>query len=257
MELNRFLKIVWTINGAILLVIFILMAFTLGSELIDKFSYREPQVIVGEELEEAKKEGLVLQGLEVGTPQAIYNSDVYLLSVRLKTYERPKSTSFGSRSKLKIDAAYGNDVVNFIFLDKDMQPVNTLLDRKAFIKSYTYPERPMQDRRQEEVVQHNISYEIAFEDSNKDGKIDDEDNSDLFITDLTGKNLTQVTNGIDVLSYRFLDSARILINYHKRTDEEEEHKKDYFSLYSIEHKTLSELTLLHSTLDKIESQLTQ
>ena len=230
MELNRFLKIVWTINGVILLVIFILMAVTLGGELIDKFSYKESKIIVGEELEEAKKEGLVLQGLEVGTPQAIYNSDVYILSVKLKTYERPRSTNFGSPSKLKIDATYGNDVVNFIFLDKDMQPVSTLLDRKAFIKSYTYPDRAMRERLSEEVVQQNISYEIAFEDSNKDGKIDDDDNSDLFITDLTGKNLTQVTTGIDVLSFRFLDSARILINYHKRTDEPEEHKKDYFSL---------------------------
>lgn len=259
--MSRFLKILWSINGIILLGIFIFLGVVLVINLIGRIDKKDPEkVIVGKELKEAKEKGLILQGLKYSEPTPVSNSDGYLLTVSLKTYENPKkndSWSFDAdrRSKMKIDRDE-YVLVNVIFLDKDYQPIRKLLNRKAFLSmSYQsdYEERSSDSK----FPQKNITYNIAFEDTNGDGAIDEDDFSDLYISALDGDNLTQVTKGVEVLTYDIVESKKILIKYQKRTNEEEEYKKIFFSVYDIESKTLSELTSLHKMLDEIETEITQ
>jgi hypothetical protein len=259
MENNRFLRILWSVNGVLLLGIFIVAGFILLTEFLNSLTrYSPPEVIVGKELEDAKEKGLILQGLEYDEPRALLHSTGYILPVSVKTYRNPKKSDgklrIGSVYKAEADEEY--NISNLVFLDKDMAVQGTLLNRKAFISSFRYPGQNEYGG-DSDSVQRNISYEIAFADSNQDGTINYTDDADLYITDLSGNDLTQVTRGVDVTSYNFIDSNRILIKYTRRTKEEQEHKKEYFAMYFIKEKNLKELVSLHNTLDQIESQLTK
>jgi hypothetical protein len=261
MDGNRFLRILWTINGLCLVIVFVLAGVLLVISLFDRLDVRNSdKVIVGKELEDAKAKGLVLQGLEFSEPSAILNSDGYLMPVSLETYETPrKDKAWGydsdSRSKLRVENVY--NIVNVIFFDHHYQVTGKLLDRKAFISTLKYL-GPHDSRFAEpKFVQKNITYQVAFEDSNADGAINEDDDADLYISDLEGKNLTQVTSGLDVLTSTFIEPTKIFIKYQKRTKEKSEHKKTFFSIYDTESKTLSDLSSLHQTLDKIESEITK
>jgi hypothetical protein len=258
MEINRFLRILWTVNGVILLGIFLFAGVMLVTQFINSLSrYSAPELIVGEDLEKAKAKGLILQGLEYEEPRALMHSTGYILPVSVKTYRNPKQSggefSFGPVYE---EAETEYDVSNVIFLDGNMNVLSTLLNRKAFISSFRYPGAG-DSGEDSDTVQRNISYEIAFDDSNKDGAINYYDVSDLYITDLSGVNFTQVTKGIDVRSYKFIDANRILIKYARRSSEEEEYKREYFAIYFIKENILKDLSSLHNTLDQIEKELTQ
>lgn len=104
-------------------------------------------------------------------------------------------------------------------------------------------------------TQQHITYLIGFEDTNKDGLLDSEDKSDLYISSLRGENLTKVTTEVDVLNHSFINDNQILIKYITRNETRREHKREYFAKYSIKEKRLEELTSLHTALDELEKFL--
>jgi hypothetical protein len=260
MESNRFVRILWTVNGVLLFFAFVFILIVTGKEIFENgSSYQQPQIIVGEELAEAKKEGLILQGLEYHTPELIDYSDFYILPVSLKTYQNPKKNAAFEYASADIEEI--DDVVNVIFLNHDLEPVRTLLDRKAFINSMRYPGKSRYEYEYEaevrDTIQRHITYEIAFEDSNKDGRIDSEDYLGLYVSKPDGLEFSTITSDVNVSAYEFLDQNRILVKYTERTDEDVEHRREYFAVYNIDQKSLQKLSSLHKSLDDIEKLITQ
>lgn len=263
--MNRFLRIVsaiaritWSLNGILIFTLLFIGAIFLLISFFDNADIGpEPEIIVGKELEKAKAEGLILQGLAYDQPRPILYSDYYLLPVSVKTYENPKQTR-GEYGFLKIpSSAYIEEhanVINIVFLNKQMEAQSALLDRKGFIGSMQYPSlvNPYSVEATD-TLQRNITYLIAFEDSNEDGVINEGDDHDLYISDLNGGNLKKVTSNVEVTDYRFLNRNQILIKYQRREKEPKEHKREYFAMYSINESSLKDLSSLHETLDRIES----
>lgn len=255
MELNKFLKIVWSINGVVILMLVLLAVGAIIIELAGNFrSYSPPQVIVGDDLEKAKKDGLILQGLDYGDPEKILHTDLYILPVSIRTYDNPERSlrlKVGSGSY----AEEAQNMVNVIFLSRELEVEHVLLEEKVFIESLRYPGINAYDNA--DSTQHNITYLIARQDTNENGSIEGSDDLDLYISDLNGTNLTQVSKNVDIKEYTFLDRNRILISYRERTGQDEEHKKDFFALYTISDKNWKVLSALHQSLDKIKSIITQ
>jgi hypothetical protein len=257
MESNRFIKILWTVNGLLILGTFLVVMVALSVEFFGDLFYTAPRkkVIVGEDLASAKKEGLILQGLEYQNPERILNSEFYILPVSLKTYSNPrqrKVLNYASADIKEID-----DVVNVIFLNKALEIERILLDRKAFIESFRYPGEAEYEGELADTFQRHITYQIAFADSNQDGLIDSDDNLELYLSELDGSDLTKVISDVDVQSYEFMQTNLILIRYNERSDEDLEHKKEYFAVYNIKDKTLKKLASVHKALDEIENLVTQ
>jgi hypothetical protein len=263
--MNKFLRIIsavaritWSLNGILIFTFLLIGGIAL---LISFFSSNnfgsEPEIIVGEELEKAKAEGLILQGLTYEQPRPIFYTDNFLLPVSVKTYETPKQ----ARGKLSLKMSgsyYANaetyeNIVNIVFLNGQLEAQSVLLDRKGFIESFQYPSQDRSYETASDTLQHCITYLIAFEDSNKDGAIDAGDLHDLFLSDLNGTNLKKITSNVDVTHYYFLSRNQIMIKYQRREKEPDEHRKEYFAVYSIKESNLKELSSLHKTLDKIES----
>lgn len=262
-KMNKFLKIVWSINGILILVLALFVGAILIEEATRNFSnrYSPPRVIVGKDLEKAKEKGLVLQGLDYNEPKSIRGTDGYLLPVRIKTYEKPKTEAeiteevFYLKSSIKMD--HYQNTVNVVFMDKDFKTTQVLLNKKGFIKSFSYPtsSSDFYDDTRPDTIQQHITYLIGFEDTNKDGVLDSKDKTDLYISGLKGENLVRVTTEVDVLDHSFINTNQILIRYINRDETRREHKREYFAKYYIKENKLEELTSLHTALDELEKFL--
>lgn len=265
MEMSRFMKIIWSVNGILILMLFLLIGFLALRDLLRSFGTGDSsKVIVGEELKKAKDAGLVLQGIEYDEPVRIYGSSGFFLPVRIKTYNTPKKSSpafdFDSRQKLKIERVDYSSTVNVIFLDKDFKVTHTLLDKAAFINSYRYPSSDLSRYRHDEILDSTIqvmTYRIAFEDSNHDGTINEDDHDDLYISTLDGHDLYRVTNGLDLIQYDFISFGRILISFTKPGDQIEEHKRKHLAVFDLKSRKFEELTSIDKEFDKIEDILTK
>ena len=255
-RINKTIKVLIIVNG-ILIPLFIF--YGLYKEISDRYSYDsyEPEdIITGEELDAAIKDSVALQGLYYDSPAKIYNSSNYFLFIAAKTYEERRE--FTEALKMQGDIRIEEDNwLNIVFLDKDLKVIGNLLDRKATISGYWINAPYDRDRKVEldTTVKH-IAYSIGFEDSNEDGRLNSLDDHDLYISDLSGKNLTQVTSGVDVVDFSFVDdNSKILVTYLDRVNIRAEYKRNKFSMYDIRTQTLSKTKEIENQLRAIEKTL--
>ncbi|NJM24584.1 MAG: hypothetical protein HC859_02720 [Bacteroidia bacterium] len=183
----------------------------------------------------------------------------------IKTYDTPAdmkdSESFqevlydkkiGLGSATRSYYQYSAPTLNVVFLNSRLEPTGTLLDKKGFIDEFRYPEKQDHYAAGDTSVLKYITYEIGFEDSNKDGVMNSDDKTDLYFTDLEGKNLTQITHALDVHRYYFFSENELIIIYARRSDKPEEYKKEHFARYDFRTRKLEDLQALHQTLDQLE-----
>ncbi len=254
--MSRFIKILIIVNGLIIPTICCVLLYKLLEEYF-RPSGPEESVIVGAPLEQAKKDSVALQGISYSTPIAIYNSTNFYLPISVRTYEEPKRIAklgIDSSPTFRTEPNYDR-YINVLFLDKDYKPIGKLLDRKASITEINIPGERYPDNEVDKTVK-NISFLIAFADTNHDGKLNADDDHDLYISDLDGSHLTQVSKKVDVQNYNFVKSnSAILISFKDRSTASDEHKRNQFAVYDIAANTFTVLTDVHTYLNDIESIL--
>ena len=103
---------------------------------------------------------------------------------------------------------------------------------------------------------HHLCYLISFKDTNQDGKLNSDDNHDLYISDLDGSNLTQISHNVDIVDYS-LDTKKSVIDirYKERTDEREEYKKIKFAKYDLNTSSWMDYEELNNHLLELEKLL--
>ncbi|MFN7602170.1 MAG: hypothetical protein ACK5R0_12330 [Bacteroidota bacterium] len=259
---NRFIKTLVIINGILLP---ILIVYYLYKSITDNWTgdyYQSQSIIVGDEFEDAKRDSLALQGLTYESQVDVYNYTNYYLPISVMTYEEAKQYKelVSSAGDISPDA-YGHNYLNVLFFDNHFNVIGQLLDKKASIteifinrgqNSYRYD---YQEKEIDKTVK-NIAYSIGFKDSNKDGKLNSLDNHDLYISDLDGKNLKQVTTDIDVLDYQFINSnSELFIRFKDRSSIKDEYKYVKFGLYNIKLGAFTELKEIENKLLDIEKKL--
>jgi hypothetical protein len=265
--MDKYLKTIWLIIG----IIFLLILPIIGYNLIkDTFfspdypsSYEEP-LIVGEEQKKAIREGKMIQGLVYDRIERIDGTLIRVLPLSAKKFNTPKDIDRfyaefeETRSRagdMNMSSIFGN--VNLIFLDENYNVINTLLDRKAYISQYASPgSYSYEERNKLDPTVKNIAYLIAFDDSNADGLLNEADHHDLFISDIDGSNLKQITRGIEVLEFEFMrDNKELYIVFQKRDSVVMEYKRKLFSKYKIEEDTLIEFVGLQRNILELEKKL--
>ncbi len=141
--------------------------------------------------------------------------------------------------------------VNLIFLDIDYKVINTLLDRKAFIHSTAGPLPEAAVNTLNPRIR-NIVYLISFSDSNGDDVLNEADNSDLYLSDVDGSNLRQVTKDVFIQDFKFINNnTEILISFQNRGASESGPTR--FSKYQIARESLVEMSDLREELSKIKN----
>lgn len=256
MKIDSALKYIWLAVGVLVLGC-ILTGIFFALDLDN--TYRRPREQQGVTIDNSTKERLEKVNLELSysSPINLGNSDHYMLNVYI-SYKKDESKlegGFDSYSRKDMDV---NEPSNIIFLDKNLTPVRTLFDKKALVTSVYYPQETIlgEEEYQTHTDMKYILYEIVFNDTDEDGQLDAGDNSDLYISELDGSNLTAITNGMNVEEIEFLDKYEtILIRYYKKEDADLENL--LFATYSITKKELTELKQLSDALQGVKEILTK
>ncbi len=258
--MDRFIKILAIINGIVIPIFVVFFIYSYYASRSNDYYPSEPEsIVVGDELEKAKRDSLVLQGISYEEPMRIYNSTNMFLAISALTYQQAKAAWSDRDSAGDYDPGNFN-YVNILFLNKDYEPIGKLLDRKASISEISDPGSPVHFGLNSDGVVDttvkNIAYRIGFEDTNKDGRLNSGDDHDLYISDLDGKHLTRVTANKHVIQYYFINSNKeIFIRYQERNELRAEYNPVKFGLYNISTGIFKELKNVEKGLIEIEKQL--
>jgi len=202
-----------------------------------------------------------LQGVDYSIPEKISGTETYCLKIAIKTYEKPKNLGIKTGSVLYSEKSKSeNDqFVNIVFLDKNYNVIQTLLNQKAAIIKVETPEVSMVDGADkiDKSVQ-NLAYLIVFKDTNKDGVLDCNDNSDLYISNINGQGLVCILKNKDVQSLNFTDNnSKLLISYKEKTNSPKEYLNNKFAVYDFKLKDLRMLNGISTEIGRIEKILKQ
>ncbi|MFY8274166.1 hypothetical protein AAEU32_08575 [Pseudoalteromonas sp. SSDWG2] len=213
MENNRFFKLVWRVNGLIILgsslIIFAFILFQLISDAL-RPSYNTPPPTV----ENLADDPLGKEKWVIGNPMYLEGSDYVLLPLvsENKEVEEFKRGSFGSSSMNMFGGGYYSDPSkNILFLNtKDntsfwlFKGVNRLIQDITLLPRDYESDAPTQA----------IFYQVIVKDTNKDNKLSKEDASSLFISEPNGDNYQLVLEAYDrIVSRALVDENRLIIIY--------------------------------------------
>lgn len=146
-------------------------------------------------------------------PERILNSAWTLVQVHYGSdYGASLGGSAGLASGYERRAGGEGALVNVMFLPPDGGPGHLLLDRPAHIQSMDFPrERPRFSHEHVDSVPW-ITYAIAFEDTDRSGRLDYQDAAELYISDLDGGNFRRVLPaGLRASSTQVLPDRQILV----------------------------------------------
>lgn len=196
----KFPTIIWSINSVIIFLIITIVLLILVENrfpMIFRGSFKKHDrgLIVGDLSEKAKKLDVDLQHLMYDSPTKIKYSDYYMVDIIALDKDLPPS--------VKESIALANDfsihiigaTVNIVFFNEDRTDVHKLLDSYGYIKNVSYPKDSYYSYSRERDTEKRdyILYEMSFEDTNEDGRINDQDSTAFFLSDLRGRNLKQFT----------------------------------------------------------------
>ena len=254
---NKFIKFLIILNGVMLPVLLGFAIFQIAKDFFPRQQVvQERGITMSDELEETETDDIPEQGLEYGMTEGIYNSTNFMLKVSIENYRKSEDKiNMSYYSGEEYFRSYSN-LINVIFLDEKYEVIRTLLDKKASIskigmrgENYTTFGDPLKSY-------STITYKIAFEDTNGDGKLNEDDDHDLYVSNLSGGEFTQVTTGIDVKEWSvYHETGMIFIRYAERTQEEQKETK--FASYSIKDKKFKKLNGLNGELQKIRTKIIQ
>jgi hypothetical protein len=252
--MNKFVKILIIINGLILPALLLFALFQISNDFFRAEQNTHEGIIVGEELNEAVSENVALQGLDYDNPLTILNSENHYLPISVLTYKQAKALKRAASSAGDIGFNLRH-ITNVIFLDSDYNVIHTLLSKKASIADISIRQKGYRNEDSDKNHKYAI-YKIGFKDTNQDGKLNNQDFHDLFISDLNGTNLTQISTDTDIVEYEFTkDYSRINIQYRERTEELVEHRRVRFAYFDIEAMTWNDCSQLNQELLELEKQL--
>lgn len=243
-------------------------------------------VMVGKPREASEKTTRYIQTIQYGKPKPIHYYPWHVIEVSLATLDTTDSEikrESSSEYYLQGEGGYGGgdegknyvNYTNLVFLNNKYQQEHTLLDKKGLILEVRYPENMFIVQKQNAIdslkkIYKNdsskvvsaqdfpyILYTIVFEDTNQDGRLNENDKNDLYISDVNGKNLKKIGKDIKVLHYELWNNEKkFLVTYFERK-EKPLYRKKRFGFYDIASDTFTPLTDVYDALQKVEKILIQ
>jgi hypothetical protein len=238
---RRLLIILAIINGLMLPILLAFLMLKLWQDEQRNAPYRSDGdgAIVGKRLAEAIGNNKALQGVYHYLPREIPNSPLRYLPLYIKTYEEAKEMENMMNLALDLNPFMDN-VFDVLFLDSNYVPKRRLLNKKGFISKMELPNAWItnsEGKYIQDTTGHHIAYLIGFEDTNSDDLLDENDQKDLYLSELDGSNLIKVVHDIDIIEFSFQENhSEIFIQYYERMTEKAEYKRMRFGVYKIKSK---------------------
>ena len=220
---NKFFKALAVING-ILIPIFIL--YVLGNALNSHFSTKK----IASSKEPEQPEKITLETKHSSLIK-IPNSDNFAIA----EYYLEKSSYLGNNVEdLNLPYDIPKNTFNIIFLDSKLNEMKKLLNQKASIQGIFISNifSSHHDKVKEELT--HLSFYIALEDTNSDGKIDFRDQHYVYVSDLNGENLTKVSHRI-VHQFEWINHKELLLTFENDKDSDIK-----YGIYNVNNESIRE-----------------
>lgn len=204
LSLERSFRIIWVAVGGLLLLGLLVVGVMVVVQLIGNAGAGDQAVRVARESTAPRANPHEARAVRYGVPRRIRGTETRLVLVGYGDgYQRmgiAPATSYGIHEE-------GGAQVNVIFLDGD--EARLLVDRPAYLHGVSYPEAHLGSA---DSLQTWISYVMATEDGNGDGRLDERDPAGLYVTDLDGRGLRAVLPArLRYEAHELLGVGRILV----------------------------------------------
>lgn len=167
-----------------------------------RFSDRSKETGIPVHSDSTTVENNELFTIEFEQPNKIYGSPYYFTELNFKNLQSQRSKYTGYENS----TYYWGKSVNLIFFDPKSDNCKLLFNHPVIITKLYYPDT------EHSVIKSKMIYQAIFNDTNSDGIINNKDNTVLFISDIFGDNLKQITpDTLTVDSYRFMDDKNGLM----------------------------------------------
>jgi hypothetical protein len=253
MKIDTLLKYVWLACGvAILLLILAGLFFVFGLDHL--FRSNNYAMDNGITLVDSTQNTIEKIDWEItyGSPVALLGVSGYLMPVHL-SYEtdRTLKAGFGSYD----DKTSINHPSNYLYVDHMFEVIRPLLNQKGLIIHSYYPQRqvlyPEEQPSGKQMTY--MLFEIVTKDTNKNGQLDIEDQSDLYRSDLMANHLQAILQNQAIQSVEFFDEYNtILIHYKSSTDAQSK-----FARYDVVSGLLTEIGSLTQEIDRQKKLMQQ
>jgi hypothetical protein len=264
MRLNRWLRRLWLLNG----IIFLIGSSIFTFQLIQSYFRTRPEErgpIVGDRLEKAITDSLVLQDVSLSLPRSIGISPYRFIQVVAKDYTTPvrvmKYSDLGPPPSMLRgpDYSYENNVLsgsgnyNLLFFKGDGADPRLLLDKKCFILSADIPAE------RDSIQSFNV-YRLIFTDTDGDGRLTRFDRSDLYCSDINGLHLRQITNdSLRIVRYtKALRESKLYVQVKVRPTDSKTPEADWqerILVYDVKSSQLAPLVAEEGVLKQVRQIL--
>lgn len=175
--MDRWFKVVWLINGflvlaALLIGLGLLLAEQKKQAERRNRSYQRP----GPQVATVVADSLVTQDVKLGLPREIGTTNLVYVEIGVKDLSKPKQETIGMNP---------SESVNLLICKQDGSEPRLLLDRKAFVVGVDIPSR-------RDTLRRFSLYRIVAEDTDGDKRLTVRDESRLYISELNGTRLSPV-----------------------------------------------------------------
>ena len=187
---DRLLKRVWLVNGFLVLALLVLGGGAILVALVSEWRGESRAAVAAPAAGTAARDAQP-RAVRFDAPLRVRGTETRIVLVRNGAgYQTTPMAPVGGFAASKSYASREDGpLVNVIFLPPGNAPGRLLFDRRAFIKEVSYPG---ESYGRADSLQTWISYEVALDDTDGNGQLDDEDLTALFVSDLDGKNLRRV-----------------------------------------------------------------
>ena len=207
-DMDRWLKRLWLVNGVLLLILIVVSTGAIVvTWLSGAFSGRNAVLAP----DSTRSAAVAPRAVRYSPPRAIWGTKARVVVVRYGKGQQGRGVGLSSEMNGSGFYSYAGDrdadgpVVNLLFLP-GTGAGRVLLDRPAYVSWFDYPST------KEDSLQRWITYRIALDDRNSDGRLDSDDRVDLFVSDLDGSNLRRVLPpGMRLLDHQPAGDGRHLI----------------------------------------------
>jgi|WetSurMetagenome_2_1015567.scaffolds.fasta_scaffold93876_2 hypothetical protein len=253
MTIDIWLKRIWLVIGLVVLVACLVGAINFLVHYCSSHD-RVSGPLVGPNAQPKGADSLVGQNISFDPPQPVGTTDWLFIGVRVRDLTTPLSANelkFSNASEYRFP--YERSLINVIFTTRDGSVSYSLLDRKGLIKSIDMSST------MDSLQQYNV-YDIAFLDTDHDGRITAQDSSQLYMSDVLGHDLVQVTPAGEVVQWHrhSPDHKRLFIATKRRPTVDDIPIADWperLYIYDIRNRTLSRFPADDRTVERVQRQL--
>jgi len=194
--MESWLKRIWLVNGVLIFVLLISAGVAWITSIIPRGNADSGPFLDTRSLPRGV-DSTVSQDLSLSLPNRVGRTNTMYALVKVKDLSAPQPKDALREVKLAEYSSVSQSpaVVNIVFSNLDGSNAHLLLNRKAFISSFSFPSYL-------DSLQSYILYHVAFYDTDHDGRLTQRDSSQLYISDLNGQNLQlMLPKNIDVITY--------------------------------------------------------